>query len=280
MINYLMQSSMTYINKNTDFLQSINRTPLAIAKLCRNIIEHQNGLNRDKIKTNRYADLELRSASEILSEARRRSIEVTNDNVNFEKKIIGNCHTISILCLAILRELGIPSRYRHALCTYLDSNFFFDQSVIEYWCFNSNRWKILDASMNHDFLATRGISIDFPLDDIPKDKSIFYENVWKEYREGSFNLNKIDASLQKKINSFDKLVLITMQDFLALHKFELSQWDYFDISNYISNPHRVDLLINSIGDGLYIDDIMARKDFFGIERTIVSLNPYLRFVNA
>ncbi|KER03045.1 transglutaminase-like domain-containing protein [Photorhabdus temperata] len=270
MIDYSTQSYNTTLGDSVLSINTINSSPLSLARNCRNIIEHQSGVNSHNIPLSRHKDYELRTASEVLKEAYRRGLDLNSENP-FEKKIIGNCQTISLLCLGIMRELGIPSRYRFCLCTYFKSGSYVEHIVIEYWCFSSNTWKVLDPTVTHEIIEKNKTSIDFDFDNIPKKKSNIFTDLWKNYRRGDLDIDELHHKSYKKIVGFERFVWRTLQDILALNKVELFYWDYFDFKKYVNDPTLVDVLIDNIDENKKkISNININFDGF------TNLHPYQR----
>lgn len=249
MIDYSTQSDITDLGGATPHLDVNCHSLLSIAKSCRNLIEHQSGINAHKIPLFRYKDYELRTVTEVLQEVKRRGLDLRTENP-FEKKIIGNCQTISLLCLGIMRELSIPARYRFCLCEYFEPNSYVEHIVLEYWCDASNKWKILDPTVTIDMVEKNKTKtfIDFEFDNIPKDKSNLFIDLWKKYRRGDLELDAIHHRSYKKVRGLERLVWRTLQDVLALHKVELFYWDYFDFKKYVHEPKLVDEIIECIDE--------------------------------
>ena len=247
MIDYSIQSYNTMLGDYFLNLETINNSPLCLARNCRNIIEHQSGINAHRIRLSRYKDFEFRTASEVLKEAHRRDLDLNYENP-FEKKIIGNCQTISLLCIGFMRELGIPSRYRFCLSTYFELGSYIEHIIIEYWCFSSNRWKILDPTLTQDMLEKNNISINYNFDNIPRQISNIFTDLWKKYRRGDLDIDVLHHKSNKKIFGYERFVWRTLQDILALNKIELFVWDYFDFRKYVNNPSLLDNLIESIDE--------------------------------
>lgn len=151
MIDYSTQSDITALGDATPHLDVNRDSLLSIAKSCRNLVEHQSGINAHKIPLFRHKDYELRTVTEVLQEAKRRGLDLRIENP-FENKIIGNCQTISLVCLGIMRELSIPARYRFCLCEYFEPNSYAEHIVLEYWSASSHKWQILDPTVTHEII--------------------------------------------------------------------------------------------------------------------------------
>lgn len=272
MIDYSTQSDITALGDAAPHLDVNDSSLLSIARSCRNLIEHQSGVNAHKIPLSRHKDFELRTVTEVLQEAKRRGLDLTTENP-FEKKIIGNCQTISLLCLGILRELSIPARYRFCLCEYFEPNSYAEHIVLEYWCSSDKKWKILDPTVTHEIIEKKQTQsfIDFEFDNIPRIKSNLFIDLWKKYRRGDLDLNAIHHHSYRKILGLERFVWRTLQDVLALHKVELFYWDYFDFKQYVNEPQRVDEIIENIDE--------SRKEMKSINLDFsgfINFHPYQR----
>ncbi|WP_455821039.1 transglutaminase domain-containing protein [Pseudomonas cerasi] len=271
MIDYSIQSDITALGDAASYDVN-NSSLLRIAESCRNLIEHQSGVNAHQIPLSRHKDFELRTVTEIQQEAKRRGLVLAAENP-FEKKIIGNCQTISLLCLGIMRALSIPARYRFCLCEYFEPNSYAEHIVIEYWCTSGQKWKILDPTVTQEIIEKNQTQsfVDFEFDNIPRIKSNLFTDLWKKYRRGDIDLDVIHHHSYRKVIGMERLVWRTLQDVLALHKVELFYWDYFDFKQYVNEPQRVDEIVENIDE--------SRKEMNSINLDFsgfINLHPYQR----
>lgn len=272
MIDYSTQSDITALGDATPHLDVNRDSLLSIAKSCRNLVEHQSGINAHKIPLFRHKDYELRTVTEVLQEAKRRGLDLRIENP-FENKIIGNCQTISLVCLGIMRELSIPARYRFCLCEYFEPNSYAEHIVLEYWSASSHKWQILDPTVTHEIIEKNQTQdfVDFAFDNIPRNKSNLFTDLWKKYRCGDLDLDAIHHHSYRKILGLERFVWRTLQDVLALHKVELFYWDYFDFKQYVNEPQLVDEIIESIDE--------SRKEMNSINlefEGFLNFHPYQR----
>ena len=272
MIDYSTQSDITALGDATPHLDVNGDSLLSIAKSCRNLVEHQSGINAHKIPLSRHKDYELRTVTEVLQEAKRRRLDLRIENP-FENKIIGNCQTISLLCLGIMRELSIPARYRFCLCEYFEPNSYAEQIVLEYWSASNHKWQILDPTVTHEIIEKNQTQafVDFEFDNIPRNKSNLFTDLWKKYRCGDLDLDTIHHHSYRKILGLERFVWRTLQDVLALHKVELFYWDYFDFKRYVNEPQVVDEIIENIDE--------SRKEMNSINlefEGFINFHPYQR----
>ncbi|BEM28978.1 transglutaminase domain-containing protein [Serratia marcescens] len=272
MIDYSTQSDITALGDATPHLDVNRDSLLSIAKSCRNLVEHQSGINAHKIPLFRHKDYELRTVTEVLQEAKRRGLDLRIENP-FENKIIGNCQTISLVCLGIMRELSIPARYRFCLCEYFEPNSYAEHIVLEYWSASSHKWQILDPTVTHEIIEKNQTQdfVDFAFDNIPRNKSNLFTDLWKKYRRGDLDLDAIHHHSYRKILGLERFVWRTLQDVLALHKVELFYWDYFDFKQYVNEPQLVDEIIESIDE--------SRKEMNSINlefEGFLNFHPYQR----
>lgn len=272
MIDYSTQSDITALGDATPHLDVNRDSLLSIAKSCRNLVEHQSGINAHKIPLFRHKDYELRTVTEVLQEAKRRGLDLRIENP-FENKIIGNCQTISLVCLGIMRELSIPARYRFCLCEYFEPNSYAEHIVLEYWSASSHKWQILDPTVTHEIIEKNQTQdfVDFAFDNIPRNKSNLFTDLWKKYRRGDLDLDAIHHHSYRKVLGLERFVWRTLQDVLALHKVELFYWDYFDFKQYVNEPQLVDEIIESIDE--------SRKEMNSINlefEGFLNFHPYQR----
>ncbi|OKB66494.1 hypothetical protein BHU62_11480 [Serratia marcescens] len=272
MIDYSTQSDITALGDAASHLDVDGDSLLSIAQRCRNLVEHQSGVNAHKIPLFRHKDYELRTVTEVLQEAKRRGLDSRIENP-FEKKIIGNCQTISLLCLGIMRELSIPARYRFCLCEYFEPNSYAEHIVLEYWCASNEKWQILDPTVTHEIVEKNQTQpfVDFEFDNIPRNKSNLFTDLWKKYRCGDLDLDAIHHRSYRKILGLERFVWRTLQDVLALHKVELFYWDYFDFKQYVNEPQLVDEIIESI------DESQKEMNSINLEfEGFINFHPYQR----
>ncbi|MDC5706603.1 transglutaminase domain-containing protein [Vibrio europaeus] len=243
MINYAAPSPQTQLNEFGASIGALPAHPRDILTYCHNVIENHNGQNASHIAVGRLEDYRYRSAYQLFQVIRQRGLRLDADNP-FEQKIVGNCQTLAILALALLRHQGIPARMRFALCTYYQPGRYLEQVVIEYW--QQSRWRLLEPALSPERLSHLSTPINFSLDDVPRDKSVCYTDFWQGYRRGKLDLSLLKHQTYKKIVGFELLIWRTLQDLLALHKRELYYWDHFDYTEYQIQPDKIDRLIANL----------------------------------
>jgi excinuclease ABC subunit A len=105
----------------------------------------------------------LRSVAQMLG--RMREFDPTPLTVAREpsQQLVGNCRDHAVLCVALLRQQGIPARLRVGFASYLSESKNDDHWVTEYWDAERERWVLIDPQL--DDVQRDAFKIDFdPLD--------------------------------------------------------------------------------------------------------------------
>lgn len=234
---YLRQTNNTAISAFGWLLENIPNDVNTIFWICRNILEHYNGINAKKINKARYHEIEIDKVADLLTLLVRKGVTDIIKPIPFEHKIISNCFNIAKLATSLLRYRGIPSRLRYAYCSYFnhknnpDVNS--EQVLVEYWDNACQRWLRGDPSMNWEILNHLNIKVDINFLDVNKDLSQPISDVWINCRRGLWRFNDYGVSLgeSRKRSGMGHVALKMTHDFACLNQLELYAFDFISPSN-------------------------------------------------
>lgn len=223
---YCTQSSYTDLGEYSSMIEEMPTDLSEICRIVRNVIEHYHGINKNKIKTRRFLDVDIRFNKEILARVKQLGYNNIQEPIEFENKIIGSCRTQAVLACGILRHMKIPARVRYKYCTYFIEDFNHEQAVVEYWDKEKNCWILIDPAMNYEILEYKNIKIDFDLCHIPDDKSMPVSTAWLDARAGKVDPNLFGAfSNNNKNCGLWHIRVKLLHDLACLNKIEVLEWD-------------------------------------------------------
>jgi hypothetical protein len=166
----------------------------------------------------REDEIQSRSATAMVRrvlEFDRRPLATRREPAN---RFLGNCRHISVLTVALMRRIGIPSRARCGFASYFEPGRWVDHWVVEYW--ESGRWRMLDAQI--DEVQRPLTALVAASDDLPQGLFLPAGTAWLRCREG--------------LEDGDRFGILDMwgqwmirgniaRDLAALNKVEMLPWD-------------------------------------------------------
>jgi hypothetical protein len=229
---YLLQTENTQLPLMSLMLESIPDDIDGIFAMCRNIIEHYNGINAQRISKSRYPEVEFDRVDDIIQRIINNGVTDLSRPISFDKKVIGNCFNIAKLAVSFMRHKGIPARLRYAYCTYFNHknnpNVNSEQVLAEYWCAKKKRWLRGDPSMNWEILDYLGIKVDIDFLDVSKQLSQPISDVWLNCRaqRWSFNDYGVSLDISRHRAGMGHVALKMTHDFACLNQIELYAFDF------------------------------------------------------
>ncbi|WP_455871741.1 hypothetical protein [Serratia proteamaculans] len=235
--------------KYDDYYRNIPNSVDEIFKVARNIVEHYKGINKYKIRQERYNDIDISQPEIILDRLSKTGVTSITNPIPFERKFVGHCLTISIMALDMMRYKKIPSRLRYAYCTYFSQDIYPEQILIEYWCEGRNAWLLGDPSMNQEVLDHNEISVSVDFCDVDTTLSQPIHWVWRHLRKGQldFTMYRGIHDKQEKKQVLEEVARIFVNDLAVMNNILLSIYDY------VLSPYQSDHL--SEGLFQYLDEI-------------------------
>ena len=171
-----------------------------------------------EVPREREAEVQVRSAAAMV----RRVIEIDPRPLAQPRtpanRFLGNCRHFSVLTVALLRRIGIPSRARCGFARYFEPGRWVDHWVVEYR--DSGRWVMLDAQIDELQRAVTGLAVD-PAD-LPPGYFLPAGAGWLRCRQGLENGDQFGI-LDMWGQWFIKGNIA--RDLAALNKVEMLPWD-------------------------------------------------------
>lgn len=138
------------------------------------------------------------------------------------ERLAGNCRHFSVLMVAMLRSVGVPSRARCGFGTYFGNGFGEDHWVCEYWNAAQNRWILVDAQI--DALQQGMFAVDFDLLDVPRDRFLVAADAWTACRAGDADPATFGLSFVNEAGYW-WIAGNLLRDVAALSNLEMLPWD-------------------------------------------------------
>lgn len=229
---YLLQTHNTALPLDFHMAKEIPDDVKDIFSMCRNIMEHYNGINADVIDKTRYVEIELDRVADILNLLLDKGVVNISNPIPLDKKIIGNCFNIAKLAVSFMRCKGIPARLRYTYCTYFNHknnpNINSEQVLTEYWCTKKRRWLRGDPSMNWEILEHLGIQVDVDFLNVTKELSQPISDVWLNCREQRWDFDDYGVSLDatRRRAGMGHVALKMTHDLACLNQVELYAFDF------------------------------------------------------
>ena len=217
---YTSPGPMTDLSGFDDDLFASLGDPVAITAAVRGAVLHLFWVESYgvEIPREREGEVQVRSAAAMV----RRVLEIDPRPLAQPRepasRFLGNCRHISVLTVALMRRIGIPSRARCGFAGYFEPGRWVDHWVVEYR--DSGRWVMLDAQIDELQRQATGLAPD-PAD-LPPGYFLPAAAGWLRCREGLENGDQfgiLDMWGQWFIRGN------IARDLAALNKVEMLPWD-------------------------------------------------------
>ncbi|WP_319023939.1 transglutaminase-like domain-containing protein [Vibrio navarrensis] len=168
----------------------------------------------------RFAQMQLRSAEEILSALAGEQAGGALQDKPAAKRVVGLCRDYALLVCMLLRAQAIPARLRCGFADYLRANKWEDHWICEYWHSEEKRWIKLDAQL--DTVHQQILQFDFNPLDVPSKRFVTAGEMWQAFRRGDIDAKRCGI-MQFRGAPYIKANVI--RDLFALSCIELLAWD-------------------------------------------------------
>jgi excinuclease ABC subunit A len=143
---YAQHSIMTDPREHGDLLADLPGDVAGLVRVVQGALIHPFcvELYHVQLSPHQRSELYLRSVAQML--ARVRELDPAPLTVAREpnQRLVGNCRDHAVLCVALLRQQGIPARLRVGFASYLSGTKNEDHWVTEYWDAGQGRWVLID----------------------------------------------------------------------------------------------------------------------------------------
>jgi hypothetical protein len=176
-----------------------------------------------------------------------------------EKRLVGVCHHFSLLFVAMMREHGMPVRYRQGFGTYFNPPYAEEHVVAEYWNADESRWILVDPQL--DATWRQRLTFDFDPLDVPRHQFIVAGDAWQQCRAGRADPAHFGI-FRGNLRGLWFIAGEMVRDMSALNAIELLPWDVWGAMPPPGEPLRLsyfDALAVLTQSGS-LDDIRSRYE--------------------
>jgi hypothetical protein len=172
------------------------------------------------VPADRRAEMQLRSAADMLSRIRALDSRPLASARPPERRLIGYCRHIAVLSTALLRHAAIPARARCGFSASFEPGRWIDHWIVEHWDPASRRWVRSDTQF--DDLLERKLGLSFDPFDVPAGQFLTGGEAWRLCRAGRvdpahFGIARWWGAWFVRNN--------VVRDLAALNKIEMLPWD-------------------------------------------------------
>lgn len=165
-------------------LDEVPTAPAELSAIARNVIVHYRASGYELPETT-AADINLRWISRMLETDRARHHKPLAEPREPTERLQGCCRDHTLMCVAALRQHGVPARSRVGFAGYFKEGWHHDHVIVEAWL--DERWHRFDPEVTGPLpgLAT---PMDVPVADVDERGFVSAAQVWVAHRAG-----RIDA---------------------------------------------------------------------------------------
>jgi excinuclease ABC subunit A len=222
---YAQHSIMTDPREHGDMLVNLPSDVVGLVCVVQGVLIHPFcvELYHVQLSPRQREEVYLRSVAQMLG--RMREFDPTPLTVAREpnQRLVGNCRDHAVLCVALLRQQGIPARLRVGFASYFPSDKNEDHWVTEYWDAGQGRWVLIDPQL--DDIQCDAYKIDFdPLDMRFYDQFYTGGQAWQLCRSGQAKSHRFGF---KRWKGWGYIRGSLLHDLDALNKVELIPADWW-----------------------------------------------------
>ena len=207
-------------------LDGVAHDPAAIRKLVATSLLHPAWARSygHRIPTDRADEQQLRHASEIADVLWRNNGAPLTSSRDLGDRAIGTCRNFTVFNVAVLRQLGFPSRARCGHASYFEKGKWVDHWIVERWSSDQNRWVRSDPQLDERQLAA--IGANWSPDDLPEGAFLSGGECWAGIRDQT-----IDPAVCGIFDMWGAWFVRSnvVRDLAALNKIELLPWDVWGV---------------------------------------------------
>lgn len=284
---YVAQSKITDPGNYGHLFDDLPNDLPELCKIIQNLVMHyaDEDVFGYQIPASRYREMDDRCVEKILDRIMyydQRPLKVTRE---VDKRVIGVCRDISVLLCSVLRHRKIPARLRSGFVSYCMPGFNPDGVCVEYWNDKCNKWCVIDSRTTLALIKKYKMQIDFDLYDVPIDKFLPAENVWKLCRSKIMRPNHF-GSRQHRGLWYVRNRLI--HEIAFINKEEVLVWDMWGhmLSEKNRKPFipaeqyiildRLASIIQEKRNELTTMQQCYQQDGYSVPDTVVVFNPFLK----
>jgi excinuclease ABC subunit A len=221
---YAAHSLMTDPRRHADLFRGLPTDVPGLVRIVQGLLLHPLTvqLYHVQLSAHQRDEVQLRSVNQMLG--RIRELDPASLTIPREpaQRLIGNCRDHAVLCIALLRQQGIPARLRVGFATYFSGRMNHDHWIVEYWDEAQGRWLLIDPQI--DAVQRRASNITFDTLNMRFINHFYLAgHAWDQCRAGQ--AKSVDFGFNNKWKGMPFIRGNLLHDLEALNKIELLPWD-------------------------------------------------------
>lgn len=221
---YARPSAMTFGGEYVAMLDKLPNDVGELTRIIQGLVIHEYAAEYYgvKILDERRSESHIRSVERMLDRLLAIDSQPITTKRPPEKRLVGVCHHFALFLVTMLRNKGIPARYRCGVGSYFNPPFFEDHVVCEYWNAAESRWRLADPQF--DDVWRRESKIDHDILDVPRDRFLIAGDAWTLCRRGDADPSKFGIFMGN-LRGLWFIAGEIVRDVAALNKMEMLPWD-------------------------------------------------------
>ncbi len=142
-------------------------------------------------------------------------------------RIGGRCNTYTLLTVALLRSAGLAARARCGFANYFVPGYYEDHWVVEYWSADDQKWRMVDAQLDHAWQQLIGWPSGAG-SEVGPDQFLTAGHAWQAWRDGRLDADRCGLTSIDEHGSFWIAGNLRL-DLAALNKVEMLPWDIWGL---------------------------------------------------
>ena len=183
-IDHAAHSPYSDPGEHAPLLAALPTDPAALSAVARNVIVHYRA-DAEGLPSSSDDDIDLRWVSRMLEVDQRRHPQPLAQTRPRTERLQGCCRDHTLLCVAALREHGVPARSRVGFAGYFVDGWHHDHVIVEAWV--DGRWRRFDPEVGEP-LPHLPTPMDMPVAAADEPGFVSAAAAWAAHRAG-----RIDA---------------------------------------------------------------------------------------
>ncbi len=231
---YAQHSRWSNPGRYAERLRALPPDPIELADRLEGLVEHP--ALTDTPAHHREQDVALRTGEEMLEQLFARNGASMEEPRAGQERLLCLCRHFALLTVAVCREWRVPARVRVGFADYFTPGFREDHWVAEIWTAEAG-WRLADTQLGPAQRAH--FAIDFPIDQVPRDRFLVAADAWRAWRGGTIEGEALGVS-HLAIRGAWFLAGSLQRDAAACAADEMLPFDYWGPANEVSEQMAID----------------------------------------
>lgn len=220
-VDHAAHTPYTRPGRFAPLLAALPTDPPALSEVARNVIVHYRSADR-QLPQETDDDIDLRWLEDMIATDQRRHGTPLAEHRAPEQRLQGCCRDHTLLCVAALREHGLPARSRLGFAGYFQPGEHADHVVAEVWL--EGRWRRFDPEIDAPREALPQ-PMDMPTTQLGSTGFVTAAQAWVGYRRGEVDPMDYGVAGVAELRGVRFLLEEVIQE--VAHRFgdELLLWD-------------------------------------------------------